>query len=256
MYVSATEVQNNFGKYLKLCKIENVIITRNGKKQAMLLYFPRNSEGFEAGEPFPDYGTSPKKDGWVTYKQFMEMTEKSDARYELIDGVVYLLASPGFSHQRIVGDLYLAFRTYFEKYDGCDAFMAPFDVELLRQKIKLLREVTEDDINIVQPDLLVICDYMKDIDKKDRYKGTPALVVEILSPSTRSKDRIKKLDLYMESGVGECWIVDPENKTVAVYTFEEGELSEDKTCTAGQTAVSIRFPGLEVPVGPLFRMRV
>ncbi|RKX80786.1 MAG: type II toxin-antitoxin system prevent-host-death family antitoxin, partial [Spirochaetes bacterium] len=40
MYVSATEVQNNFGKYLKLCKIENVIITRNGKKQALLLYFP------------------------------------------------------------------------------------------------------------------------------------------------------------------------------------------------------------------------
>lgn len=252
MYVSATEVQNNFGKYLKLCKYENVIITRNGKKQAMLLYFPRNYEGFEAGEPFPDYGASPKKDGWVTYRQFMEMTEKSDARYELIDGVVYLLASPGFSHQRIVGDIYLAFRSYFEHHDGCDAFVAPFDVELLRQKIKLFREVTEDDINIVQPDLLVICDYMKDINEEDRYKGTPALVVEILSPSTRSKDGIKKLDLYMESGVDECWIVDPQNKTLAVYAFKDGELTEDTLYTAGQTAESVRFPGLQVPVGPLF----
>lgn len=255
MYVSATEVQNNFGKYLKLCKIENVIITRNGKKQAMLLYFPRNSEGFEAGEPFPDYGTSPRKEGWVTYRQFMEMTEKSDARYELIDGEVYLLASPSFTHQRILGDLYLPFRSYFKNHRGCDAFMAPFDVELMRKRIKLFREVTEDDISIVQPDLIVICDYMKDINEKDRYKGTPALAIEILSPSTRSKDLLKKLDLYMESGIDECWVVDPENQTIWVYAFNEGELVKDTLYTAGQTAESVRFPGLTIPAGPLFEVK-
>lgn len=252
MYVSATEVQNNFGKYLKLCKIENVIITRNGKKQAMLLYCPRNSEGFKAGEPFPDYGTSPRKEGYVTYKQFLEMTEKSENRYELIDGVVYLLASSGFSHQKILGDLYAAFRGYLSDSDGCDAFMAPFDMHLLRQKIKLLREVTEDDINVVQPDLMVLCDYMKDIDEKDKYQGTPVLVVEILSPSGRTKDRVKKLDLYMESGIDEFWVVDPAAESILVYSFKNGELDTDAAFTAGQAAESQRFPGLSIPVDRLF----
>ena len=238
MYVSATEVQNNFGKYLKLCKIENVIITRNGKKQAILLYFPRNPEGFEAG--------------YVTYKRFLEMTEKSENRYELIDGVVYLLASPGFSHQRILGEMHILFHDYFKSFDDCDAFMAPFDMHLIRQKIKLLREVTEDDINVVQPDLMVLCDYMKDIDEADNYQGTPVLVVEILSPSGRSKDRVKKLDLYMECGIDEFWVVDPAAESILVYTFKNGELDTDAAFTAGQAAESVRFPGLSVPVDRLF----
>lgn len=252
MYVSATEVQNNFGKYLKLCKIENVIITRNGKKQALLLYFPRNSEGFEAGEPYSDYGTSPRKEEYVSYQQFLDMTEKSENRYELIDGVVYLLASPGFTHQRILGELYSLFREYLVKSDSCDSFLAPFDIDLIRQNIKLLREETEDDINVVQPDLIILCDYMKDINEKDKYKGTPTLVVEILSASTRSKDRVKKLDLYMESGIEEFWIVDPKTKSVMVYSFKKEELDGDALYTSGQTAESFHFPGLLVPLDKLF----
>jgi Uma2 family endonuclease len=218
----------------------------------MLLNFPRNSEGSEAGEHLPDYGTSPRKEGRVTYRQFMEMTERSDARYELIDGEVFLLASPGFTHQQILGKLHIIFHEYFRENEDCDALMAPFDVELMRQKVKLLREATEDDISIVQPDLLVICDYLKDINEKDRYKGTPSLTVEILSPSTRSKDRLKKLDLYMESGVGEGWLIDPQNKTVEVYFFKDGEIESNRIYTSAQTAESVLFPGLRVPAGPLF----
>lgn len=252
MNVSATEVQNNFGKYLKLCKIENVIITRNGKKQAMLLYFPRNSEGFEVGEPYPDYGTSPRKEEYVSYSQFLEMTDKSENRYELIDGVVYLLASPGFTHQRILGVMHIVFHEYLKSSKKCDTFMAPFDINLIRQNIKLLREETEDDINVVQPDLIVLCDYLKEIDEKDKYQGTPTLVVEILSPSTRSKDRVKKLDLYMESGIEEFWIVDPKAKSVMVYSFKGGELDRDAFYTSGQSAESIRFQGLSVSLDILF----
>ncbi len=254
MYVSTTEVQNNFGKYLKLCKIENVIITKNGKKRALLLYYPRNSDGYEAGEPFPSYGTSPKKkpDYYVTYQQFMEMTEESENRYELIDGEVFMLASPSFTHQRVLKDLNNVFQYFFKNHDKCDAFLAPLDIELIRQQIKLLREETEDDINIVQPDLMVLCDYMKDINEKDKYMGTPSLVVEILSPSTASKDRIRKLGLYMDSGVCECWIVDPKGKKVMIYAFEDREILDDDTFLSGTRAESFIYPGLGVDVDTLF----
>lgn len=108
----------------------------------------------------------------------------------------------------------------------------------------LLRKLTEDDINVVQPDLMVLCDYEKDIDASDKYKGTPTLAIEVLSPSSRSKDQVKKLDLYMESGIDEYWIVDPSNHAVVVYVFCGHEIEENAMYMQCQTARSVRFPGL------------
>ena len=54
--------------------------------------------------------------------------------------------------------------------------------------------------------------------------GTPSLVVEILSPSSRSLDMIKKLNTYMLSGVNEYWMADPDNKTVIVYIFKDRKI--------------------------------
>ena len=262
MYVSATKMQNNFGKYLKLCEKENVIITKNGKKRALLLYYPRNHDGYEAGEPVYDYGTSPKKrrSNRVTYREFLNLTENNEERYELIDGVVYAMPSPGFTHQSLVGELYSIFREYFKDNDSCAPYLSPFDVELIRQPLKEEREVTEDDINVVEPDLIVLCDPEKDVNEKDRYKGTPEMAVEILSPSTRSKDMVKKLDLYMESGMKEFWIIDPKQIEVRVFRFEDYDLVEDRAVKAGSTgsggggkAESFLYPGLTVDVGRLLK---
>ena len=255
MYVSSTVFQNNFGKYLDLCEKENVVITKNGKKRAMLLHYPRNHDGYEAGEPVAGYGTSPpaKPEGWVTYREFLELTEKSEKQYELIDGVVYLMASPGFTHQQVLGRLHIMFHDFFRNQQGCAPFLSPFDVDLIRDSIRRKRETTEDDINVVQPDLVVLCDYEKDINEKDRYKGTPALAVEILSASTRSKDKIKKMDLYMDGGVGEFWVVDPEKRNIGVYTFQNFDLAGDAYFSEGETAASGLFPGLAVEAQAVFR---
>lgn len=254
MHVSSTTFQNNFGKYLDLCRKENIIITKNGKKRAVLIHYPRNHEGFEAGEPVADYGTSPRPEGWVSYREFLELTEKSEKQYELIDGTVYLMASPGFTHQRILGRLYITFSDFFRDHDSCAPFLSPFDVELIRDSVRRKRETDDDDINVVQPDLMVLCDYLKDINEKDRYKGTPALAVEILSPSTRSKDKIKKMDLYMDGGIGEFWVVDPEKRRIEVYTFKDYDLAEDAVFQEGEKARSLLFPGLEAEVEEVFRV--
>ena len=253
MYVSATTMQNNFGKYLKLCEKENVIITKNGKKRALLLHYPRNHDGYEAGEPVYDYGTCPKKrpENRVSYREFLELTENNEERYELIDGVVYAMASPGFTHQALVGELYSIFREYFENNDSCSPYLSPFDVDLVRQPLKEEREVTEDDINVVEPDLIVLCDPEKDVNEKDRYKGTPELAVEILSPSTRSKDMVKKLDLYMESGMKEFWCVDPKLKEIRVFRFQDYDIAEDASFGSAKTAESFLYPGLRVEVDGL-----
>ncbi|HAK46754.1 MAG TPA: hypothetical protein DCO79_12665 [Spirochaeta sp.] len=131
---------------------------------------------------------------WVTYSQFVEYTEQNDGRFELIDGIIYKLASPAFTHQRISKDIHEAFMMYCRDLDGCDTFAAPFDIKCVREERE---EVPDDDkleyfTCVVQPDLMIFCDYEKDINERDMYDGTPTIVIEILSPSNSRKDVIKK----------------------------------------------------------------
>jgi Uma2 family endonuclease len=105
---------------------------------------------------------------------------------------------------------------------------------------------------VVQPDMMVICDLEENLDEKDYYMGVPTLVVEIISESTRGKDFIKKLDLYMSTGVKEYWIVNPLNREVSVYLFEENNISNNATYKNLENAVSYNFAGLEVSLEKIF----
>ncbi len=254
MLVSTTELQNNFGKYLRLCEQHNIVVTKNGKKRALLLPLPKGEHGYEVASPVPEYGANLpagfQRRDFVSYQAFLKMSKNSEKHYEYIDGEVYLLASPGVTHQRVLGDLFLLFRTFFTS--GCEVFVAPFDIQLYRQPIKDERKLTDNDINVVQPDLVVLCDQHESTDEQDRYKGTPALVVEILSPATRSKDMISKLSLYSESGIGEYWIVDPKARTIMVYSFAECAMQSFVLYSEGQIAESGRFPGLRVALNQAF----
>ena len=284
MIVPSTEMQNNFGKYLDLCRREQIIITRNGRKRALLMHWPHDTREEEVREPEAAYaagagdtddpgaaggasgaggaggaaadreanGSAPGTPNRVSYREFLELTENSEQRYELIDGVVYMLAAPVFRHQKTLGLLYLLLVDFIGDSDTCTPVLAPFDIRLVREPVRRKREPDEDDLNVVQPDLVVICDYRKDLNEKDQYWGVPDLAIEILSPSSRSKDSIKKVDLYMESGIKECWIVDPVNRSVTVHAFQDFELLDSRIALKGQPVESVRFPGLMVEVERIF----
>ena len=97
-----------------------------------------------------------------------------------------------------------------------------------------------------------MCDYEKDITEEGQYEGTPTLVVEILSQTSRSRDQIKKLDLYMESGMKEFWIIDPDNELISVYAFDNRDLSDYKVYMKGQAARSVVFDEVSVDAQDLF----
>ena len=135
-----------------------------------------------------------------------------ERRVELIDGVIYDMTAPAKDHQMILGDLYILFRECADEHGmPCEVYLAPTDVRLDR-----------DRYTMVQPDLLVICD-IEGQDDERRIEGAPDLVVEILSPSTRSKDQVLKLYKYQHAGVREYWIVDPRYRKVTVHHFEKEE---------------------------------
>lgn len=243
MQINSTELQNNFGKYLMLAANEDIIITRNGLAIAKLSAIKNNSHSPGASlvnEEAQAYSYGGIK---ASYEEFLELTENSEDRYEYIDGEIYLQSSPKTRHQLALTELFGIFYNWFQG-KKCTPFVAPYDITLKRNP---------DSINVVQPDIMVICDLKEKLNEKDYYMGTPALVVEILSEGTRRMDLIKKLDLYMSCGVEEYWIVNPLNQEVTVYFFKNKDISHNITFSKTDIIESFVFPGLTAEPDKIFR---
>lgn len=80
------------------------------------------------------------------------------------------------------------------------------------------------------------------------------MVIEVISESTRSKDMLKKLDLYMQCGVKEYWIVDPYNNQVLVYSFDNKDIVNSIAYGKGANVYvqSHYFNGLQVSLDDMF----
>lgn len=240
--ITATELKLNLGKYLDLVSNDNeVIITKNGKKAIRLTPYINDIERyFTVKEKALDYRYGGKK---VSYEEFMEIYENSELRMEYINGEIVLLSSPSTFHQVISGNLHVILRNYL-KGKTCKVFYAPFDVHFFKKDLK-----TPD---VMQPDLLIACDLENTVTEKGRYMGTPTLVVEILSRSTRSKDMVDKLNTYMLSGVKEFWVIDPKNKSVLLYGFKDCEIDFHSVSKNNDIVTSYWFKDLEVCLGDIF----
>lgn len=240
--ITATEFKTNLGQYLDYAADNNdVIITKNGKKSVRLTpYVSKIEQYFTVKERAHDYVYGGKK---VSYAEFMEIYENSELRMEYINGEIIILGSPSTFHQDISGNLYIQLRTYL-KGKKCKVFYAPFDVHFYKKDL--------DTPDVMQPDLIVVCDHEETVNERGRYMGTPSLCIEILSKSTRSKDMIDKLNTFMLSGVQEFWIVDPDLHTVLVYSFENYTMKEYATYRAHETVRSFFFEGLEMAIDDIF----
>ncbi len=243
MRIKSTEVQNNFGKYMRMAAdLEEVIITRNGRDTVKLVSCREPLAGGSADRVAEEaVGYLYNGPNRMIYEDFLEMTEKSDLRYEFIDGEVYLMASPAYEHQIAVSALLFGFMNWFQE-KPCRVLTAPFDVTL---------RLSERNINVVQPDVLVICDPDR-VNAKGRYEGVPSLVVEVLSPATRRKDMLKKLDLYLQAGIREYWLVDPDARQIMVYWFEGDDIKECRVADGSKTIDSMLFPGLTIDAAKVF----
>lgn len=154
-------------------------------------------------EPEVVYGTRRK----YTLDDYYALPEEK--RVELIDGEFYDMASPSTAHQRMLREVLIKASQYIrDNQGGCEVFASPLDVQL-----------DSDPYTMVQPDILIVCDPKKVIDRC--VMGAPDFVLEILSPSTRKKDITIKLKKYQAAGVREYWMVDMEKEHVIVYFFEK-----------------------------------
>ena len=133
-----------------------------------------------------------EKDQRFTHADYVTWPENE--RWELIDGRPYdMTPAPSTRHQMVLGNF---FRILSAALEGapCKCFVAPTDVVL-------------SEYDVVQPDVLVVCDRAKITDAN--IQGAPDLVIEVASPATGLKDKREKKNLYEKHGVREYILVDP-----------------------------------------------
>lgn len=176
-------------------------------------------------------GTMSESDVFKTYtlEEFDALPRKESWNYELIDGIILMSPRPSLTHQRI------AWNIYFE----------------LRQALigTLCHPIQEVDLvlngNNFIPDLMIICNSKLE---GPNYHEPPLIVIEILSPSSASRDYVLKRRKYEECGIREYWIISPEEKCVIVFDFSNH--TDTTICTGTITSTSL--PTLRIEINAIF----
>ena len=177
----------------------------------------------------------------LTYDDFVHFPDDGN-RHELIDGVHHVAPSPDVRHQVIVVRLVVEIATYLKQHPVGRVFVAPLDVVLSNH-------------DVVEPDVLFVATDQTEMLTEKNVQGPPALVVEVLSPSTRKRDAQAKRRLFERAGVREYWLVDPELDTVQVLRLSlEGKLVRVAELSAddNDTLTTPLLPGCAIALPDLF----
>ncbi len=177
----------------------------------------------------------------VTYDDYLLLPE--DRRYELIDGGLLMTPAPQTYHQLILRNLEYLLHGFVSSRSLGEIYFAPCDVVL-------------SDFDVVQPDLLFVSAERRSIIGESAIVGAPDLVVEILSPSTATRDRVLKPKLYARAGVQELWLVDPAERSIEVLRNSPGGFRRYAEYALGEEGRDIlrspMFPELRIPLREIF----
>ena len=172
-----------------------------------------------------------------TYGDYLRWPD--DERWELIDGVAYAMsAAPSVKHQAVLGGLLSRIELALR---GTPArpYVAPTDVKL-----------SESDV--VQPDLLVVCDPAKIT--ASHIAGAPDLIVEVLSPGTSAKDLRDKKALYQRAGVCEYLVVDPLEHYAIRFLLGADGYDKGTVFAADEVLRSATLEAIAIPLWEVFEV--
>ena len=172
----------------------------------------------------------------LDYSDYLAAPEDGN-RYEILRGDLHVTPPPTPLHQRVSRRLQRQLEDYFHDLELGEVFNAPLALILT-------------DGDVVEPDLLVVAD-SRQVSKRG-IEGPPLLVVEILSPSTRRRDRGVKARRYAELGVLHYWLVDPEAKRVECLRAESGVFRSVAAAEGEGTLTHPDWDGLYVELEDLW----
>lgn len=159
----------------------------------------------------------------ITVDEFLDM-DFGEAKAELEDGLIYMMAGGTELHARVSGNIYFALRLHL-RGSGC----RPYNSDLAART---------GEANIRYPDVSVYCGDVLDTDSgQAKLLGDPLVVIEVLSPSTRTKDEKVKLPEYRTMpGVQAILLVDPQEQRTRLVERSATGWVDDEWENAGDVA--------------------
>jgi Uma2 family endonuclease len=173
-----------------------------------------------------------------TFDEMVAELPESNQPVELWDGELIMSPTPSFFHQEIVDRFHDYLKSHLRQRRLGKTAVAPLDMVLTNTR------ATQPDVVFVSNERLGII--------KTHLMGAADLVAEVISPTSRRRDRIDKRDLYEQHGVNEYWLIDPEAATVEVLHLTSGEFQLAGRWHAGEIAESRLLKGFRVKVSDFF----
>jgi len=169
----------------------------------------------------------------------LERAPEDGRRYELYDGEVYVVPAPIPRHQVVQQ----AIAEILHKHaDECGGFSVPSPIDIVFSPY-----------DVLQPDVVYFApERARLIDIDLAIEHAPDLCVEVLSPSTQTTDRGRKMQIYARYGVREYWIADPGTRTVEIYRLEDPGYVLVETASGDSPVRSTVLPGLVFSAAALF----
>lgn len=207
------------------------------EKKAVLAALARGErDGTVVKEERPAYA----KQGRYTYEDYLKLPEEPGYRYEILEGFLVKEPAPSMHHQRVCRELVDQLKDFFDNFDPeGELFFAPLDVTLTIR-------------NVLQPDILFVSGTRREIMRKERIDGPCDLVVEIMSPANRRKDRLQKMEIYRQAGIPHYWLADPEESTLEAFALKGKSYALIVAAGPGDKFAHPDFPGLNLDLARIF----
>jgi len=175
---------------------------------------------------------------FYTYQDYLKLPDDG-IRYEIINGELVMSPAPTVGHQRTLREFLLTIGNFLRKNPLGEVLPAPTDVIL-------------SDINILQPDLVLVLREKYDIFTRENIQGAPDLVIEVLSRGTEKRDRIEKLRAYERFGVQEYWMANHEREWVEVWRRARGKFVLHKRFERNHILTTPLLSGLKIRLTKIF----
>ena len=179
----------------------------------------------------------------MTLDEFLSLG-KTDGKWELDDGVLYIMPSGTRDHQFLIGEFIWNFKNYL---NGLDEPPAQFYHEMTTI-------LSREQQRAPEPDLVIILEGRPGVLEGRWVEGAPDIAIEVLS-TERSRDLVRKRQIYAEAGILEYWPIDPRNDTVTQLELRDGQYVERAVLGADDTLTTPLLPGLSIHLADIFRHR-
>lgn len=174
----------------------------------------------------------------LTYDDYCALPDDGQ-RHEILDGELAVTPAPAPSHQEVVANLLGELRAHVTARGLGKVYPAPIDVILART-------------SVVQPDLVFVRAERLSLVTARAIEGPPDLVVEVLSPTTRARDRGPKLKLYARFGVPHYWLLDDRARRLTAYELAGTTYRQAAELTGTAEFTPTLFPGLTLPLAAIW----